>query len=310
MPLPRCQFARMRLLRKTLRVLLPDFLITRIKMIYAWFYLKTPFFAKTGVGEVAERWRSRIDDVKASPDNAHIERVPDAGVLKGNIITMHNGVKVYATSYYGSGNLNMLIENRGVHEPQEERAFEAILGCLSGDNITMLELGAYWGFYSLSLLMRHPQARCYLVEPQPFNIVSGQLNFKLNQRTGHFHRAFVSDAPANKPPTIAVDPFCADNNITHLSILHADIQSWELKMLSGAQRMLGEKRVDYVFVSTHSNELHRDCIAALEAYGYQILASADKDETFSYDGLIVAKRPELEEPKALAISSKKTFLNA
>ena len=31
-----------------------------------------------------------------------------------------NGVKVYANSYYGSGMLNLLIKNKGVHEPQEE----------------------------------------------------------------------------------------------------------------------------------------------------------------------------------------------
>ena len=56
----------------------------------------------------------------ACPDNQFIPRVPDAGKLEGGQVVMHNGIKVGGMGYYGAGILNMLIENRGVHEPQEE----------------------------------------------------------------------------------------------------------------------------------------------------------------------------------------------
>ena len=85
--------------------------------------------------------RKRIDDVISSPDNAaQFQSVSEAGKLQGYFITMHNGVRVCANGYYGRGIPNMLIENKGVHEPQEERAFEAIIEHLR-DDCTMLELG-------------------------------------------------------------------------------------------------------------------------------------------------------------------------
>jgi hypothetical protein len=82
------------------------------------------------LGRVDASWRSRIDTVLASPDNDKIPRCSNAGVIEGHAITMHNGVQVCANGYYGSGILNMLVENRGVHEPQEEYAFEEIVRLL------------------------------------------------------------------------------------------------------------------------------------------------------------------------------------
>lgn len=258
---------------------------------------------QSGLGQVDGMWRARIDDVLASPDNDHIPRVPDAGKIEDYYITMHNGVKVCAHGYYGFGNMNMLIENKGVHEPQEERVFEAITDLLP-EECSMLELGAYWGFYSLSLLRKRPRAKVYLVEPDIFRLLSGKTNFKLNGRRGDFTEALVDAAPGRKGPTVSVDSFCAKKRIHELDILHADIQGFESAMLDGARETLSSGRVKYVFVSTHSNELHRECIEKLEAYGYPILAEADLQDTFSFDGLIVAKRRDIAEPAEFTISRK------
>lgn len=259
--------------------------------------------AAQAVGKVHPKWRPRIDAVVASADNDRIPRVADAGEVRDHYVVMHNGVKVCANGYYGSGMLNLLVENRGVHEPQEERVFEEVIANLP-DDCTMLELGAFWGFYSLSLLNKRPAARCYLVEPRPFNLVSGQLNFELNGRQGLFTEARVGERNSRFPTTIAVDPFCREHGIERLDILHADIQGAELKMLRGAREMLSAQRVDYVFVSTHSNDLHSDCRSELESLGYSVLASADLNETFSHDGLLVACRPGLEQAEPIDISKR------
>ena len=93
-------------------------------------------------------WENRINNVMSCGDNQHIPRHPDAGKIVDCRLIMHNGVKIAPLSYYSAPMLKMLMLNRGVHEPQEERIFQDILrgipeaGC-------MLELGAYWGFYSL-----------------------------------------------------------------------------------------------------------------------------------------------------------------
>jgi hypothetical protein len=255
----------------------------------------------------ARYWRNRIDEVIACPDNQFIPRVPDAGKLVDGQVVMHNGIKVGGMGYYGAGILNMLIENRGVHEPQEERAFAAVLRHLPSGS-TMLELGAYWAYYSLWFSKSVPDARCYLVEPMIENLRSGQSNFEFNNARGNFTQAFVGSEDRTDrrgKVTIAVDPFCQRQGIDHLAILHADIQGGEADMLRGAKGMLGRKAADWVFISTHSNALHRECQDILRSHGYIIMASADLDETYSSDGLIVAKAHAGLLPAALLISKKR-----
>lgn len=277
--------------------------LQKLKLVYFKRRLTSRSSAEEAVGKISQAWRLRIDDVISSPDNAEINRCEDAGKLDGYTITMHNGVKVCANGYYGEGILNMLIENKGVHEPQEERAFEEIIKLLP-EKSTMLELGAYWGFYSLSLLKKHPKSTCYLVEPDLTNLFSGKVNFKLNGQKGHFTQALVGNVSRNNPKTISVDTYCKDNHVKHLNILHSDIQGAELKMLQGAESMLSGGNVDYVFISTHTNDLHRDCIKKLESYKYKVIAEVDMTETFSYDGLIVAKHQSVKNPNSIDISRK------
>ena len=283
--------------------MLPRPLKRLLKTIITWIYLTSPRRVRAAIGKVDENWRLRINDVLSCQDNAFIPRVSNAGVVEKYYITMHNGVKVCANGYYGSGILNMLIENRGVHEPQEERAFGNIIPLLP-EYPVMLELGAYWGFYSLSLLQARPKANCFLVEPDIVNMASGKLNFRLNHRKGHFTLSEVSDRLDLKENYISVDSFCEQNFINHVHILHSDIQGYELPMLKGAKTMLSTHRIDYVFISTHSNDLHTACTTELINNQYIILASANMDQTYSVDGLIVARRSSLAEPHTLEISVK------
>jgi hypothetical protein len=290
-------------MKKLIKGLFPPWLLQKLKRIHMLRVLTSARTARNAVGHVDSGWRRRINEVVASPDNAAIPRVPEAGKLQGHVITMHNGVRVCANGYYGSGNLNLLIENKGVHEPQEERAFEAVIRHLKND-CTMLELGAYWGFYSLSLLQQHPRAQCFLIEPQPANLLSAELNFRLNGRTGYFVQSWVDKTPQIQEQKVSVDSFCSDRGIDHLDILHSDIEGFELLMLQGASHMLSNGKIDFIFISTHSNSLHADCIKRLESTGYMILAEANLDETFSYDGLIVAKHKEIAQPEEINISRK------
>lgn len=264
------------------------------------------------VGKAEGEWPERIADAIACPDNERIPRVAGAGALNGGVLTMHNGVRVGGLSYCGPGMLNLLIDNRGVHEPQEELAFAEVLPHIR-PGATMLELGAFWGFYSLWFAKEVDGADLHLVEPHPANILSGKQNFQLNHRGGRFQRAYVGadESPApDGTATIAVDPYCERHGIKHLAMLHADIQGAEADMLHGARRMLTNQLVDYVFVSTHSNQLHDDCVARLKRFGYLILASANLDESYSVDGLIVARRPDAEGPGSIAITKKKPLVAA
>lgn len=255
-------------------------------------------------------WSDRIRDAVASPDNAFIPRVENAGHIIDGELMMHNGLRVGELSYDGEGPRSLMVANKGVHEPQEERVFQEILKVLPS-NSAMLELGSFWAFYSMWFYREIKGASCYCVEPDPANIPMGQanfaLNFGLNPDRVHFERAYVGAANAtadDQTPILCVDAMLQKFGISHLAILHADTQGHELEVLEGAQHALAARTIDYIFLSTHTNELHRKCLAHLKKSRYAILADIDLLETFSFDGLIVARRCELNGPGAFALSRK------
>jgi hypothetical protein len=230
---------------------------------------------------------SRFIEVISDPINKKIKRSVNVGKIESDYIYMHNNVKVYKNSYYGNFS-DILILNDGVHEPQEEYAFSVVLEKIKKTNPVMLELGCYWAFYSLSLLEKIPGSKCFLVEPGDSEIESGISNFSLNSRKGTFIKGTIGNTG------ITVDNFLIENSISTLDILHSDIQGYELEMLHGAKNHLVEKKIDYIFISTHSNDLHDQCINFLKEVDYHIISSVNLDETYCCDGIIVAQNKNLE----------------
>lgn len=262
--------------------------------------------------EATEDFALKIRDVRAAPDNTHIPRVPNAGQIEDGYLIMHNGIRVIPDSYTGSGMTDLLRENRGVHEPQEELAFARVLTWLKerqANENTMIELGSYWAFYSLWFCAELAGPRCFCVEPEGENLDFGKRNFAANGRTGDFTQAFVgaafSPAAADGIPTVSVDSLVRDKGIGHVDILHADIQGYEMEMLEGAREAFAAKRIDFVFVSSHSNFRHYRCIETLERSGFVILAEADLLETYSTDGVIVAGRRGLPGIEAIPITPRR-----
>ena len=250
-------------------------------------------------------WQKRIATVKASPDNQRLSHVPDAGKVFKDHQLVHNGLKITLGSYYDYGNTHLLIENKGVHEPQEEFAFAAILPLIPVRG-TMMELGSYWAFYSMWFASRVPGGRCLMIEPDPHKMNFGKLNFKLNDLPGKFDLGYISDKTNLQPsiPLYSVDYLLKKHGIDRLNILHSDIQGYELKMLEGCKEALENNTIDYFFISTHSNELHKECMTKLESYGYKIVCDADLDASYSVDGLIVARRNGVVGPEHIGISRR------
>jgi len=261
--------------------------------------------SEQSLGAVDAEWRVRINAVIGCKDNMHITRVDDAGKLKDGMITMHNGLKVGALGYYGAGILNMLVENRGVHEPQEERAFAEILNYLPAGGV-MIELGAYWGFYSMWFLQHDSDRRALLVEPVAKHLLSGKQNFAANGLSGLFEACYVGNKcgfARDGIPITSLDELMQRYNFNHLSILHADIQGAEMDLLEGACGTFNAGKIDYVFISTHSQELHHACQQKLLQYGMTILVSCDLSATVSYDAVLVAKRSNVELPCKITVES-------
>lgn len=240
---------------------------------------------KAAPGDFTGRFR----EIVADPLNLLIERHPRAGMTHGNRVILHNGNKAHfrGPHAYYQGFSDILVINRGVHEPLEEFAFQQMLRQVPKAPI-MLELGAYWAHYSMWMKQARPEARLHMVEPETANIAAGQANLALNKMDGTYIQGFVGRG------AFEVDPWMAQQGLTWLDVLHCDIQGYEADMIEGAAQALEQRQVGYWFISTHSQSLHHDMIQALQSAGYRTELSADfEHETTSFDGFVLGVHPDL-----------------
>lgn len=232
----------------------------------------------------------RFREILQDPLNLLINRVPLAGVVDAaGMVTLHNGLCVPLTgpdAYYGDFS-RILVANRGVHEPLEELLFQEALRRTPGTGV-MLELGAYWGHYAMWAQLHHPELHCILVEPDAARLEVGRRNFARNQRRGTFMPGRVGAGELD------LDSICDIQGISHVEILHVDIQGAEAHLLANGIGRLRRHAVDLVFLSTHEQSLHTEAVARLTALGYSIKAAADfATDTSSYDGFILAVAPAM-----------------
>lgn len=262
--------------------------------------------------------RRRIVTTVACDDTHYLPKVEHAGKLfkegEDEVQIMHNGIKVLRDSYYGPWATKLIELCRGHHEPQEEKVFYEVLKYLPARSV-MLELGSYWSYYSMWFQREIAQAQTFLIEPDPKNIIVGQRNFELNNMIGHFTQAMLGECSKDSEKFIdwdynehyvrqvCVDDFADEHGIEFIHILHSDIQGAEVAMLKGCKRLMTEKRIGYFFISTHRG-VHEACLKILEDAQLEILLAHTREESFSADGLIVAKLPDMPGPSAIEISRR------
>ena len=227
--------------------------------------------------------RARFNDVLSDPNNLLIERCSDAGKVINGCVIMHNGIKVLEMGYYGPFS-KILQENKGCHEPSEERLFGEVLKD-DPEGGVMIELGSYWAFYTIWFNTFIKNAKNYCIEPDRRKLNIGKQNCELNNVKSDFTQAEI-----NKK--FKLSNFVQEKGIETIDILHCDIQGAELNMLQDIVPLLKEKRIRYLFIST--NKKHYDCIKLLEENEYRIIASANLEETFCYDGVIVSSHKDNE----------------
>ena len=223
--------------------------------------------------------------------------------------TMHNGVRVVVDGYYGAWMTQLIERCSGHHEPQEERIFHEVVSRLPPGG-TILELGAFWAYYSIWFLRAAPGRRAILVEPDPARMAVGEANLALNNVRAEVVQGFLGKEPGEvRPfPTRGIrntgaslrGSLCAVGRARHqrLTILHCDAQGAELSVLQQLASLLQARRVDWLFLSTHHHSIsgdpltHQRCLAFLRSLGAQIEVEHDVQESFSGDGLICARFAE------------------
>jgi FkbM family methyltransferase len=218
---------------------------------------------------------------------------------------MHNGLRVLYGGYHGDWMANIIRGLRGHHEPQEEKAFYELLRYCR-PKTCILELGAFWAYYSMWYLKEVPFATAFCLEPDAAHIAVGQENMRLNELTASFAHACVGDCYLEQKrfvtesgESVLIPQHTVPSAMTHfglneVELLHADVQGAEVGLLLSCAPLFAAGRIRFVVVSTHhasisgSASTHQDCVAYLEASGANILCEHDVDESFSGDGLIVA----------------------
>ncbi len=219
---------------------------------------------------------------------------------------MHNGLKVLADEYYGSWMTELIRMCRGHHEPQEERVFHEVVSTL-GPAAVMVELGGFWAYYSLWFLQSHPQRQALVLEPDPAHLEVGRKNATLNRLNPKFVAGFVAKEAA--PPTRfkteesgeivipcwSVQQLLDAHHLSRIDILHCDTQGAELGILESCLPLFRDGRINWAFISTHAFQIsgdpltHQRCLGLLEQAGAVIEVEHDVHESFSGDGLIVAR---------------------
>ena len=234
-------------------------------------------------------------------DTDPIPKVPDAGALVEQdgerVQIMHEGTRVIADGYCGSWMTDVIRGLHGHHEPQEELLFYHILRHAREGSL-IVELGAWWAYYTNWYLGAVPGSTALCVEPDAANLEVARRNLALNGRTAALIQAFVGSPAARSSDgcleCLDMDAVLARAGGQPIEVLHMDVQGAELPFLESMRKAVTERMVRFAVISTHHESItgsattHEDCVRAIQSLGAKVFVDHDVYESYSGDGLIVA----------------------
>lgn len=90
----------------------------------------------------------------------------------------------------------------------------------------------------------------------------------------------------NKSNIITLDELLKQKFETNIDILHMDVDFSEWSVLNSSKDLFLNKKIDLIFISTHSNDLHNKCKSFLLDAGYNLSFEEDK-MIVGYDSLLI-----------------------
>jgi FkbM family methyltransferase len=219
---------------------------------------------------------------------------------------MHEGTVVKADGYFGPWMTEIIRRLQGHHEPQEELLFHHLLAhCRPGSR--MMEVGAFWAYYTCWFLRAVPGATAICIEPNSSNEECGRENLRLNSLEAKWIRGFAgrsytpsasfrqeSNQQLVEIPCHNFSSLMQEAGVGPVELLHIDAQGAELPFLESLRDSDLYRQVRFVVVSTHhesisgSPKTQGECLKVIQGLGGRILEKHSADESFSGDGLIVA----------------------
>ena len=277
------------------------------------------FFPNHALSEI-----ERVQMTSSCNDCEHISKMTNAsGVISEqgqHWQVMFNGLKVKYGGYYGDWMADIISNLEGHHEPQEELVFHSVIERLPPGS-KMIELGCFWGFYSLWFAHCISDSQVILSEPDPVHLELARANFVQNglfenatftQACAGFDRKYSihleSIASIQSVQGKSVKTLMRENGVEYLDILHLDIQGAECDVLESIQDDELTDSIRFIFVSTHHHLIsgdpltHERCLHQLLSNGAHIISEHTVEESFSGDGLIVASFSDLDEGFEVPVS--------
>lgn len=199
-----------------------------------------------------------------------------------NSITEHLGEANYQSYFEQLYRLALRGMNFGggdsVHDSGEVHAIHYIKQALQhiGKGMTIFDVGANVGDYSLFLSQQFANATIYSFEPsqaafnvflqnmkgtanvQPYHCGFGDTNDTLTLYANYTGSALSSLYPRrldhfgidmSNRETVTIqklDDFCVENQIDHIHFLKLDVEGNELKVLNGAKAMIDSHAIDFI----------------------------------------------------------------
>jgi FkbM family methyltransferase len=256
------------------------------------------------------RLQRRIEITCSCRDSDSLPKAPGAGqVVRRDgrrVQRMHQGVLVPAGGYHGEWMTELIRRLRGHHEPQEELLFHHLLQhCRPGTR--MVEVGAFWAYYTAWFLSTVPESTAVCLEPDAANADCGKETLALNGLsatwiTGAAGRKHLPETRFERESNgqAVILPVHSLASLLQLAgngpveLLHIDAQGAELPFLESLADPLVKGLVRFLVVSTHhaqysgSPTTHEDCLRVIGELGGTVLEEHTVEESFSGDGLIVA----------------------
>jgi FkbM family methyltransferase len=175
----------------------------------------------------------------------------------------------------------------GTYEGFKRRRYEQLVK----PGMVAFDIGAHVGYYTLlSSALVGNSGSVVAFEPLPENIEYLKRHVALNQlenvqiieaavtdrdRKMTFNIApsrsmgYLSEGGNLEVEAISLDQFLTRDDVPTPQVLKIDVEGAELSVLQGAQNLITTCR-PLIFLATHGDEIHRQCLERLQFWGYSL----------------------------------------
>lgn len=175
----------------------------------------------------------------------------------------------------------------GSYESEQVKIFEKEIK--KGD--VFFDIGANVGFYSLlAAELVGPSGKVFAFEPFPENFKYLKKHIEINNYKNIFpfevavssetgiaffggvinrSQGHLINSNGLKVKTIAIDEWVKENKLPIPNVMKIDVEGAEMSVLTGAKNTITNNHPT-IFLSTHSEEFHKNCCNLLISLGYKL----------------------------------------